>query len=689
MIQKLDPDMGRGRPAASQQERIQQAIASLRARAILPTHGEIGETGQWVAPASEAVTYVDDGTTDFGASLDVALLFADSAAAATAVTNVLLPDPRVSSVTAINTTTVTPTVNDMRAFDVVLVWTNLTPVNNVALGDNLADYVDAGGGCVLTMFAIRASVATRTIGGRFLNDNYYCIAQSVGATTTGNAGLGSLLEPASELLDGVRTFDGGTSSFRTPAATTTNAVRVANWSTGEALIAQRDDLAGGRVDLGFFAVPAPTSGASWLTTTDGGVILVNALAVASKQETCQRVFQQTPFSASGAIRNTNVPGASPNGDQQYADDFTLPTSAYISELTLWSVYTNGTPAPATQDFTIRIHEDNGGLPGAIVYTSAGLTVSYRNTGVTNTGTNTPIFETRISLSLPFLANGGTRYWLCPLGNNAGSTFAWNGTGAAGTSAVRIGDAGAWSNGTAGQMAFVLCTDCFRFGDSPATTFTFSDVTRGNIITVNSSQVLDSFNMELQFAANQTMWTYVMEANTAAGPYTPIYTRSALYAGGLGRFFYGTGDIHVVLRPNRFYYVGFGWNAQGTDFFRRTDTYPLPWTLGTRHGLGGQNGVTNPVAGAQTIIGPFAGGEYSMRMCFSVAGCEVNCDNSTNAPILNVNDFVCFNNRFAAAQALPLAAQIASYANCDNSTVVPVLNVNDFVCFNNKFAAGCP
>jgi hypothetical protein len=29
-----------------------------------------------------------------------------------------------------------------------------------------------------------------------------------------------------------------------------------------------------------------------------------------------------------------------------------------------------------------------------------------------------------------------------------------------------------------------------------------------------------------------------------------------------------------------------------------------------------------------------------------------------------------------------------YANCDGSTTSPVLNVNDFVCFNNRFAAGC-
>jgi hypothetical protein len=62
------------------------------------------------------------------------------------------------------------------------------------------------------------------------------------------------------------------------------------------------------------------------------------------------------------------------------------------------------------------------------------------------------------------------------------------------------------------------------------------------------------------------------------------------------------------------------------------------------------------------------------------GCYANCDGSTNTPILNINDFVCFLQRFAAADP---------YANCDGSTTPPVLNVNDFVCFLQRFAGGCP
>jgi len=64
---------------------------------------------------------------------------------------------------------------------------------------------------------------------------------------------------------------------------------------------------------------------------------------------------------------------------------------------------------------------------------------------------------------------------------------------------------------------------------------------------------------------------------------------------------------------------------------------------------------------------------------AVATCYANCDASTIAPCLNVNDFICFNNLYAASSTL---------ANCDASTLPPVLNVNDFICFNNLYASSC-
>ena len=64
---------------------------------------------------------------------------------------------------------------------------------------------------------------------------------------------------------------------------------------------------------------------------------------------------------------------------------------------------------------------------------------------------------------------------------------------------------------------------------------------------------------------------------------------------------------------------------------------------------------------------------------STSHCYANCDGSTGAVFLTINDFVCFQSAFAAG---------ASYANCDGSTNTPVLTINDFVCFQSAFAAGC-
>ena len=85
---------------------------------------------------------------------------------------------------------------------------------------------------------------------------------------------------------------------------------------------------------------------------------------------------------------------------------------------------------------------------------------------------------------------------------------------------------------------------------------------------------------------------------------------------------------------------------------------------------------------QPDAGSGAGGSFACVSGFWAAAaggaaCYANCDGSTVSPLLNVNDFVCFQSRFAAADP---------YADCDHSGT---LNVNDFVCFQSAFAAGCP
>jgi hypothetical protein len=73
----------------------------------------------------------------------------------------------------------------------------------------------------------------------------------------------------------------------------------------------------------------------------------------------------------------------------------------------------------------------------------------------------------------------------------------------------------------------------------------------------------------------------------------------------------------------------------------------------------------------------AGTSYGVVQWVGCPNCYANCDLSTRAPVLNVNDFICFVNKFAAKDP---------YANC---SVDAVIDVNDFNCFLSKSAAGCP
>jgi hypothetical protein len=154
-----------------------------------------------------------------------------------------------------------------------------------------------------------------------------------------------------------------------------------------------------------------------------------------------------------------------------------------------------------------------------------------------------------------------------------------------------------------------------------------------------------------------------------------------------------------------YTVDFDWsaqrlgannNAEGGVFSLIVDgtaivTQSAGTTSSSMPHYGHIQGSFTPTSGGTHVVGvritrPFQvpGDVFQYVDNFVLSGgtapCYANCDNSTTAPILNVNDFICFQTQFAAG---------TSYANCDNSTTPPVLNVNDFICFQTQFAAGCP
>ncbi len=277
IAQPTDLDVGSesiGASAVSRIDYVLDTIDRVNAEAVYSrTPGEISETGERddgtrSGPAAW-LTYTRGGPAAAGVSggtcaINVGLLGAESLASRfTDVTDKIIFDSRIATVTAIDVRLVTPTVAHLNAFDVVMVWSDFSFANSVLLGDRLATYVDGGGGVVVSMFALRASSGARTLEGRFLSDNYYCIERLIGSSTTGTATLGTVLVPGHPVMSGVTSFDGGTVAARTSNPPHPFATRIANWSDGNVLAASRYDLNGRRVDLAFWPVSSDEVGTSW------------------------------------------------------------------------------------------------------------------------------------------------------------------------------------------------------------------------------------------------------------------------------------------------------------------------------------------------------------------------------------------------------------------------------------------
>ncbi len=262
------------------------AVCALAAYGFTPARGNdrnmIGEDGsRYKAPTSNIVIH---RTVAPGASSGLPAV-AIVASASGNVTDPWFIDPHdrlvmsgaFSSVTILHAGETTPTPTQLSAFDAVIVWSNFAFADPGALGDALADYVNAGGGVVLATFANSSETAGRALGGRWVSHEYEVIP-SAGGTATGPAALGTILEPGHPIMQGVASFSGGSSSFR-PATTNTatSTQKIALWDDGATLVAVREDAVGSLVALGFYPPSDDVLAGFWDASTDGDLLIENAL----------------------------------------------------------------------------------------------------------------------------------------------------------------------------------------------------------------------------------------------------------------------------------------------------------------------------------------------------------------------------------------------------------------------------
>jgi hypothetical protein len=170
----------------------------------------------------------------------------------------------------------TPSVSKLSAYAAVLVYSDNPFADATRLGDNLADYVDAGGHVAIATYGISSNVSQ--VGGRLLTDGYlpFIASGSADAAPTDGSSLTPVKkdDPESPLLTGVRAFSGGTSSKRSLVALAAGATQVAHWSDGTPFLA----VMGHVVGLNFYPPSSDARADFWAASTDGARLIANALA---------------------------------------------------------------------------------------------------------------------------------------------------------------------------------------------------------------------------------------------------------------------------------------------------------------------------------------------------------------------------------------------------------------------------
>ncbi len=192
-----------------------------------------------------------------------------------------------SDVDVINVSTATPSVTALNQYDAVLVYSEYTLKSQVGLANNLAAFVDAGGGVVQ---AAGTFSATGGIAAGNWNLGYRAFDFNGKQSTDPRLSLGTVTQPTHPALTGVSNFDGGSPTYYQTNALASGASLIASWSNGQSLLAERTGKAGRILGLNmfpFFSILGvdPNSG--------DALLLANALEYVSKGSVGLRVTDLT------------------------------------------------------------------------------------------------------------------------------------------------------------------------------------------------------------------------------------------------------------------------------------------------------------------------------------------------------------------------------------------------------------
>ena len=178
-----------------------------------------------------------------------------------------------NSVDIVDCISQTPTLQMLMAYDGIISWSNSSYQSGALLGDVFADYVDAGGGVVLAVYATSTMTANRSLTGRWSTGGYDVIVPRSG-NTGGAVSLGNVLVPSHPLMAGVVALT-STQGARPTTTMLNQGQIIAEWSDGKILAAVGNTTQ--RVDLGLYPPSSACTSTFWDENTDGGKLLSNAL----------------------------------------------------------------------------------------------------------------------------------------------------------------------------------------------------------------------------------------------------------------------------------------------------------------------------------------------------------------------------------------------------------------------------
>ncbi len=196
----------------------------------------------------------------------------------------LLAEGRLTDIQSFEISAATPEDIDFTQADAVFVWSELPFAAPDTLGDELADFVDAGGGVVLAGNVFTTGTG---IGGRFKSGGYYPLTGN--GTPSGAvgpmAGIRDMLPyGVHESILNVIWFYGGTGSFHTkgltPAADTELAM---SWEDGDPLVVAKEFNSGRVLALNFWpvsnalAATYPPVAPNWDVITQGAQLMASSI----------------------------------------------------------------------------------------------------------------------------------------------------------------------------------------------------------------------------------------------------------------------------------------------------------------------------------------------------------------------------------------------------------------------------